>query len=73
MPPMVAIVPIASKCSTAADCIYVPSGMGGLPDRGALLPRQLRFVDCSRLTAPIGGELSREIMDKLQDLLLRTL
>ena len=72
-PPVVAIVPISSSDKATANNINVPAGMGGLSNRGALLPEQLRFVECRRLIAPIGGELSGEIMDKLQDVLLRAL
>ena len=72
-PPVVAIVPISSSDKATGNNIDVPAGMGGLSNRGALLPEQLRFVNCSRLKAPMGGELSGEIMDKLQDVLLRSL
>ena len=76
-PPVVAIVPISSSiCSSdkaTENNITLPAGMGGLSNRGSLLPEQLRFVDCRRLTSPMGGELSGEIMDRLQDILLRSL
>ena len=72
-PPMVAVVPISSSLGATPNHIDVPAGMGGLTNEAALLPGHLRFVDCRRLTAPIGGELSSEIMDRLRDALLRAL
>lgn len=72
-PPMVAVVPISLSLGATPNQIDVPAGMGGLTNEAALLPEHLRFVDCRRLTAPIGGELSSEIMDRLRDALLRAL
>ena len=70
---MVAIVPISAIPNPTANNIDVPAGMGGLSNQGALMPEDLRFVDCHRLIAPIGGRLSGEIMDRLQSMLLRTI
>ena len=72
-PPLVAVVPIASNGIPTPHSIEVPAGTGGLPNKSALLPEHLRYVDRRRLFAPIGGELSGETMAKLRDVLLLTL
>ena len=72
-PPVIAVVPIASCDGASATNLEVPAGMGGLANRGVLQPERLRYVDSRKLIAPIGGQLSYEIMSKLRDVLLRTL
>ena len=72
-PPLIAVVPIVTKPNPAPTNIELPSGMGGLPQDTALLADHLCFVERQRLVAPMGGELSGEIMAKLQDVLDHTL